>query len=295
MYRLIFEKWEYIFLFRLLFSISIPFLKKFSKLLVILNEEEDLSEENNARFFLNGKESQPNLDININNNQPGFQNKNLELKEEEQKKEENKKTKMTTKEKSFAFGRKRAEDKESDFKGHGKCSEDNMMRKNKVYVMDFILKFLNYSLKNKKYKFYRIDKKIMECLKKDFNLKLLNRTIKDIFYNEITSRKYRGKIDEHINRFVINRIMEENNEEDTIRILNLRFKDIITLINSNQIINFEFFKVIEEKEKKNSKENSENIKEYIRTLKYLLFNYENWFKNKIGRRKSKKINFKVFI
>ena len=113
------------------------------------NEEEDLSEENNARFFLNGKESQPNLDININNNQPGFQNKNLELKEEEQKKEENKKTKMTTKEKSFAFGRKRAEDKESDFKGHGKCSEDNMMRKNKVYVMDFILKFLNHSLKNK--------------------------------------------------------------------------------------------------------------------------------------------------
>ena len=38
-------------------------------------EEEDLSEENNTRFFLNGKESQSNLDININNNQPSFQKK----------------------------------------------------------------------------------------------------------------------------------------------------------------------------------------------------------------------------
>ncbi len=59
--------------------------------------------------------------------------------------------------------------------------------------------------------------------------------------------------------------MAKNDEVDTITILDLKFKDIITLINSNQLINFEFFKVIEEKEKRNSKENSENIKEYIRT------------------------------
>ena len=107
--------------------------------------------------------------------------------------------------------------------------------------MEFILNFLNYSLKNKEYKFYRINKKIMECLKKDFNLKLLNQTIKDIFYNEITSKKYRTKIDEHINQLVINLIMAENDEVDTITILNLKFKDIITLIKSNQLINFEFF------------------------------------------------------
>ena len=133
----------------------------------------------------------------------GIQKKNLELKEdaEEQKKEENKETKMTTKEKTF--GRKRAKDKESDFEGHGKYSENNMMRKIIVYIMLFILNFLNYSLKNKKYKFYRIDKKIMECLKKYFNLNLLNRTVKDIFSNEITSKKYKIKIDEideHINQ-----------------------------------------------------------------------------------------------
>ena len=184
------------------------------------------------------------------------------------------------------LGRKRKKNILLNNQGHNKNSEDNMMRKIKTNLMEYILNLLNDSLKNKEYKFYRIDKNLMECLKKDFNLRLLNRTIEDIFYNEITSKKYRTPVDAHINREVIDKIILEGREEDTIKILKMTFKDIITEIRTNQLKHIEFFKIIEIKENKIREDN--NIKDYIDSLKELFSNYEIWFQKKKGRNRNKK-------
>ena len=191
------------------------------------------------------------------------------------------------------LGRKRKKNILLNYQGHNKNSEDNMMRKIKTNLMEYILNLLNNSLKNKEYKFYRIDKNLMECLKRDFNLKLLNRTIEDIFYNEITSKKYRTPIDAHINREVIDKILLEGGEKDTIKILKMTFKDIITEIRTNQLKYVEFFKIIEIKENKNGE--NDNIKDYIDSLKNLFSKYEIWFENKKGRNRNKKSISKKFI
>ena len=65
-------------------------------------------------------------------------------------------------------------------------------------LLEYILIELNESLINKKYKIYRIDKFVCECLRRDYNLKLLQRTIEDIFTNSKISNKYRIEIDKSI-------------------------------------------------------------------------------------------------
>lgn len=192
--------------------------------------------------------------------------------------------------KSKFMGRKRMNEKhdliESSIgnKTHDKYSEDNLMRKIKSNIMDYILNKLNCSLYNKSYKFIRIDKHINENLKKDFNIKLMNQTILNIIYNSEISSIY--KKFNHDNRTLLNKIIAENLEIKTIKILKMKFIDIINEIREK---NLDYFlNKIEEKENRIKK--NENINEYINSLKNLFFNYENWFFNKQGRnRKNKEI------
>ena len=61
-------------------------------------------------------------------------------------------------------GRKNKEDnlKSDDDTAHTKKKEDNIMRKIKTHLIEFIVKLLNDSLKNKTQKFYKIAKSISE-------------------------------------------------------------------------------------------------------------------------------------
>ena len=163
-------------------------------------------------------------------------------------------------------------------KEHDKFSEDNIMKKIKTHLMDHIVNSLNESLKDKTYEFYKIDSQIAENLKKDFNLKLMENSIGDIFMNNKLSNKYRKKKKTYSNSFLINKIYEEKVEIKTIEILKMKYIDIINEIKKNCLN--EFLKKIEEKEQE--KLNS-NVQEYIISLEKLFFDYENWFKSKKGR------------
>lgn len=266
---------------------------------ISLNEVSDNNDE--VRYFI--KDDQYKTELNQGNNNQVLTNYQIDKIEEETVKDKEKeelkitKTKFTTntkrdkvpKKNGKNLGRKRNEIKNSyqDDSKHGKYSEDNMMRKIKTNLLEYILNSLNNSLINKNIKFYRIDKEISENLKKDFNLNLLDRTIYNIFYNTKTSKKYTTPIDEFINQTVIDKIILENKEIETIKILNKKFIDIINEIKSNKYYYTEFFNIIKEKENKNEK--YININEYIDKLKDLFSRYESWFNEKKGRNRDRKI------
>ena len=73
---------------------------------------------------------------------------------------------------------------------HNKYSEDNIMRKIKSYFVNYCYNLLNRSLKDKNLVFVRLTGNISKNLKKDYNLNLLDRTIKDLYSNSIISGKY---------------------------------------------------------------------------------------------------------
>ena len=165
---------------------------------------------------------------------------------------------------------------------HNKDSPDNMMRKIKTNLMDWIVIILNDSLNDKSLSIYKIDKSINEYLKRDFNLELMERTIKDIFSNTKISAKYKRNNDDYSNNSIIKEILEKNVETKTIYYLNLRFIDMIDIIRNRHLK--EFLENIEKKEKKSD---NINIKEYMRSIKELLLGYKEWFDNKKGRNRQK--------
>ena len=116
------------------------------------------------------------------------------------------------------------------------------MRKLKTNILDYILIELNEKLKNIKFKFYRIDNFICECLKRDYNLKLLQRTIEEI------SHQYRKKIDKNININTNKNIYIDNQEAESILLLKKRFIDIIDDIRGVEQNFIKFFNKIKEKE-----------------------------------------------
>lgn len=73
---------------------------------------------------------------------------------------------------------------------HVKYSDDNIITKLKTAIFKFILNLLNQSLEFTKYKFYPLNVKLNTCLKKEFNIKLLERTIYDIYNTEDLNKTY---------------------------------------------------------------------------------------------------------
>ena len=67
--------------------------------------------------------------------------------------------------------------KDNEEEVHTKEKEDNKMKKIRTHLIEFIVKKLNDSLIDKSYKFYKIDKLVVENLKIVYNLKLNQRTL----------------------------------------------------------------------------------------------------------------------
>ena len=209
------------------------------------------------------------------------------------------------------MGRKKKNDSNKGV--HSKNTKDNIMRKIKSNFFGFIHNLLNKSLKSEKIKFLKLESKINKELKRDFNLKLLNRTIRDIYEKSEISKKLRklSKINSNNNREIISTIYEQNIEEQTIKILNLTYfelfqmfrskikslslelelkKSEIPLLNTDEFsdINIFFTKIANEEMK--NKESQENIDYYVNQVEELCIDYENWFTNKKGRNRIKKNN-----
>ena len=135
----------------------------------------DIPEPNNENIFSFGIN-----DIN-NNNEINFEPNDIEPKSFLGKKKNR--------------GRKKKEERYLDDSGHGKYSEDNIMRKIKTHLMEQIVIILNNSLNDKTNPFYKIDKEINENLKKDFNMQLMEKTIAKIFSETPISSKYKKNFD----------------------------------------------------------------------------------------------------
>ena len=78
---------------------------------------------------------------------------------------------------------------------------------------------LNKSFKNKIYEFYPLTKELNNNIKKDFNEKLLNSKIYDIYMNSDLNKNYININDS--NRKLIKKIYDEKIETETIAILKI--------------------------------------------------------------------------
>ena len=179
-------------------------------------------------------------------------------------------------------GRKKVGEIPNEKSKHTKLSDDNKIRKIKGFLLEYILKKLNESIKFSSSRFRPLNKTMKESLKKSENIALLDAYIKDIFSNTKMNKVSEKKGES--NKKLIEKIYEENIEIDTIRILNLKFRDALNQIkkNSNGLLDMIKDKEISIQNNRKNKENF-NIEKYMDDIKILLEGYEGWFDDKKGR------------
>lgn len=186
---------------------------------------------------------------------------------------------------------------------HTKKDEDNIIYKIKTIFGKSLYNYLNSILKGEK--FLKLNANINKKLKKDYNLSLFNKKIKDIYFYTDISEKYTNK-NKSVNKKIIKDIYSKKIEIEAIQILNLTYfeafkifirkinpskelsSDLIKKIQGSNILKSEIFDItsiirnIEENGKQNG-EKIEDIEEYINNIKDLCINFKQWFKSKIGR------------
>jgi len=180
-------------------------------------------------------------------------------------------------------GRRKKDELYKEEAEHDKFKSDNIIQKIKTFIFKYILEILNNSLIDSRYKFYPLDKNLNVNLKKDFNEELMQRTIYDIFMNsELNERHKNGN---YSNKRLIKKIFEEKYESKTIKILQMKYIDVLNLIREKDLQYF--LGKIMEKEQKNK---GTSIDSYMKDVNIMLNNYENWFERKLGRSTKKQKN-----
>ena len=215
-----------------------------------------------------------NIDINSIFNISNYNDDNVEEQKIAKDEDENNKTKKGRRKKNILY-------KEEAI--HTKSDEDNIIRKIKTNLFNYITNNLNNNLKDKNYKFYPLDKKFHMNLKKDVNEELLETKIYQIYENELN---YAYRIFGEKNKKLINKIFEEKNETKVIAILNMTLQEMLNYIRENDLN--AFLGQIRNKEEKYNKKSDENIEDYMKKVSGLLNKYEYWFKDKSGRNSEKK-------
>ena len=167
---------------------------------------------------------------------------------------------------------------------HTKYSRDNILRKIKVKFLSKLISYINRIIMRK----YNNKIKVLLPLKGsvsqnntiNFNQKLLNSKLKDVFINYEINGKFR-LYKENYNKQVIESIYEKNIQE-LIEILEITFLDAFNIfknINESQKLNGmeKLDKVIEEIKKK------ESCEDYIDKFKNIAMNFETHYLDKIGK------------
>ena len=275
-------------------SIIDPFNKDFPRFQVTDFDESSLNEclyQNNdyAGYSLDLNQFQDctknDSSLNIKENQNNISGKPTNLQTPSQSSSSNdaadmniiinkgKENKTKTKNKSgINLGRKRRSDEREAY--HTKYRSDNMMRKIKTYFMNFVHNYLNESLTFSHKTFLKINKKVSENLRKDFNMSLMQMTIKEIYEQHSINEKYSDyKKGRNINQALIKEIFEKNKDIETIKILNSKYIDLIIVLRTKFLDKFSSDLI--EKEIKLG-ENKDDALMYVNELKDLLINYEEW-------------------
>lgn len=176
---------------------------------------------------------------------------------------------------------------------HSKICTDNIMKKVKCKYFEYSIKTVNILIekyktnKNKKYILLKLDYKLyIDQLNKEVDLNLLKMALK-IFLSLDISRKYKDHSKDENKKTIEELLNDEKNNETINYIMNLTFMQWIDMfrnkeeknINGN-IVKFEGIdEVIKTIKNKNKEE------DYLSNFIYALYNYENWFNNKVGRKK----------
>lgn len=168
---------------------------------------------------------------------------------------------------------------------HDRNSEDNKMRKLKTNIMEDILNELNESLDDKTLKFKRLHPGISENLNKNFNEALMDTTINELFSNVSISKKYGTGIDPKSNQMLIDKIVDEEKETKTLKILNMTYYEVIKKIRRKKNMKAFLAKI---KNKEIKMKNIDNIEGYMNSLKKLLIKFKKWFVDKKSRKREKK-------
>jgi len=233
-----------------------------------LPKDQNNNEEKDNQVFTSTKITFPKIANKINDNKEII---NIILEE----------SKNENKNKGKKLGRKRKNEEREAF--HTKDRDDNQMRKVKTYIMNFILDYLNKSIVYNRKKFLKINKNVNQCLRKDFNMSLMQMTIKDIFVQNKINETYNDfNKERNLNQDLIKEIFEKNEDIETIKILNMKYIDLVIIYRTeflNQFISDLTKKEIRAEGKK------EKVESYVEQLKYLLLNYEDWFEQKKGKDK----------
>ena len=193
------------------------------------------------------------------------------------------------------LGRKKKDSNEKGF--HNRNTEDNMTRKCKHLILENTLIYLNDRIRkiynnniygdNDEKELKKINQRQILSSKADYNKEFLNKTLKEIFSDNITT-KYSTYPLTH-NKIVINNLLNEKDEEKRKvfkRLFNLTFLDCLNHFNGkNYIQELEgFIKLDEACTKLNLDE------EYMIILKNFVINYEEKIMNKKERNREKKKN-----
>ena len=185
------------------------------------------------------------------------------------------------------IGRKRKGDNKEG--KHNKNDSDNIIKKCKAvlfkYIIIYVLDIVNKLRTNKAENFELLKlsyKKYIDKLKKKNELDLFKMKIKNLVSLE-TSSKYSINKDKDFNKKSINKILEEEKDNKVlINLLNMSFGDWIDIFTLKDNIENSFkFNGLEEALKDISDKNEE---EYFSRFIFYLFNYQNYFYNKKGRR-----------
>ena len=185
---------------------------------------------------------------------------------------------------------------------HTKYADDNIIRKCKFIVLSHIMDFINAKIKEK-YKnigygikikqLMKINKSQVSNIKTDYNLKFMNKQLKDIFSDTISTKytRFPLKKNENLIKELINEKDDEKKEYFN-NLFSLTFSDCLNHFIDKKFIpilkDLELFEEIINDSNKLKKINLNiNDQEYINELSYYLENYQNILRRKKPRRAKK--------
>ena len=111
------------------------------------------------------------------------------------------------------LGRKKAIDQPE--RKHNKKSADNIIKKVKGYLLEFLITFVNGIINKKEYTLKPLDyKSNIDKMKKDEDIKLLDKTVKDYLYQDISRKYFKTPI--NWNKQIINHLLKDQKDNEVI-------------------------------------------------------------------------------
>ena len=274
----------------------------------LVNNYDIFSSLNTVDLIQNETQYTKRIYYTSNENQPLLLNNNKEKDDNALNKPKEKiiifKTELI-KEKNILTQNKKAkieEIKNNNESTHNKYADDNIMRKCKFIILSQIMNFINVKIKEKynhigygtKIKqLKKINKSQVTNIKVDYNIKFMNKQLKDIFSENISKRYTRFPLNK--NEKLINELINEKDNEKKEyfnNLFSLTFSDCLNHFIGQKFVpilkDLELFKEIINDSKKLKKINVDiNDKEYIEELRNYIENYEDILRSKKSRKRKK--------